>query len=43
MGRAYVTQSSPEPIVKPDGSGHMHLADSFLADGRVVAETRSGS
>jgi ectoine hydroxylase-related dioxygenase (phytanoyl-CoA dioxygenase family) len=36
MRRAYVTQYSPEPILKPDGSGPMHLAVPFLKDGEVV-------
>jgi ectoine hydroxylase-related dioxygenase (phytanoyl-CoA dioxygenase family) len=34
MRRAYVTQYSPEPIHKPDGSGPMHLAVPFLKDGQ---------
>jgi ectoine hydroxylase-related dioxygenase (phytanoyl-CoA dioxygenase family) len=36
MRRAYVTQYSPAPILKPDGSGPMHLAVPFLKDGRRV-------
>jgi len=36
MRRAYVTQYSPEPISKPDGSGLMHLAVPFLRDGKRV-------
>lgn len=37
MRRAYVTQYSPEPILKPDGSGPMHLAVPFLQSGNIVA------
>ena len=37
MRRAYVTQYSPEPLLKPDGSGPMHLAVPFLHAGRRVA------
>lgn len=40
MRRAYVTQYSPEPILKPDGSGPMHLAVPFLQAG--VNVHRSG-
>ena len=36
MRRAYVTQYSPRPIIKPDGSGPMHLAVPFLERGRIV-------
>jgi len=37
MRRAYVTQYSSEPIIKPDGSGPMHLAVEFLKDNQVIA------
>ena len=37
MRRAYVTQYSPEAIVKPDGSGPLHLAEPFLKDGMLVS------
>lgn len=37
MRRAYVTQYSPQPIIKPDGSGPMHLAVPFLEVGKNVA------
>lgn len=37
MRRAYVTQYSPEPLLKPDGSGPMHLAEPFLRQGQRVA------
>lgn len=40
MRRAYVTQYSPEPIPKPDGSGPMHLAEPFLKAGNIIAEIR---
>jgi len=36
MRRAYVTQYSPEPIVKPDSGEPMHLAVPFLKDGAVI-------
>ncbi len=36
MRRAYVTQYSPEPISKPDGSGPMHLEVPFLKNGERV-------
>ena len=39
--RAYVTQYSPEPIVRPDGTGPMHLAVPFLEDGAVVYQPAS--
>lgn len=41
MRRAYVTQYSPKPIIKPDGSGPMHLAVPFLTDGKIVASIGS--
>ena len=34
--RAYVTQYSPEPILKPDDGQVMHLAIPFLHDGRPI-------
>jgi len=37
MRRAYVTQYSPEPILKPGTNEPLHLAEPFLADGRLVA------
>ena len=37
--RAYVTQYSPHPIIKPDGGGPMHLAVPFLKDGVRVNAT----
>lgn len=40
MRRAYVTQYSPEPIIKPDGSGPMHLCVPFLENGRRVCESQ---
>ena len=33
MRRAYVTQYSPEAIVKPGGTGPLHLAEPFLNNG----------
>ncbi|MCO6454492.1 MAG: phytanoyl-CoA dioxygenase family protein [Pirellulaceae bacterium] len=36
MRRAYVTQYSPAPILKPDGSGPLHLAVPFLQDGQPI-------
>jgi ectoine hydroxylase-related dioxygenase (phytanoyl-CoA dioxygenase family) len=41
MRRAYVTQYSPEPIVRPDGSGPLHLDVPFLASGEIQ-RTREG-
>ncbi len=38
MRRAYVTQYSPTPIVKPDGSGLLHLAVPFLREGERIDE-----
>ena len=37
MRRAYVTQYSPEPILRPDTQELMHLGVPFLKNGRVCA------
>src|SRR2546423_12209845 len=38
MRRVYLTQYSPEPIMRADGTGLSALADSFLKDGRVIIQ-----
>lgn len=43
LRRAYVTQYSPEPIMKPDGTGPLHLAVPFLDSGRLVAPHSTGA